>query len=390
MSDMKFCGKPGEVAFAKGLENVIIGESKKSYVDGDKGVLLYEGIRIEELAEKSSFEEVSYLLLYDRLPTHRELADFKEKLSLWREIPDDVYECISRHAKNPSVHTMSVLRTAVSLLGMHDEDSEDSSFDANERKAIKLISRIATIVAAIGRIRKGLQPIKPKYDTTHAGNFYWMLHGKDPDAESEKVLDVLSILHIDHECNASTFTSVTTISSLTDIYSAVVAAIGSLKGPLHGGANEQVVKTLRDIGKPENAEKYIQNALKRKEKIMGFGHRVYKSYDPRAAILKKYGEKLVKRAGLEGWLEIAKIIEKYMIEKLGQKGIYPNVDFYSGIVMHSLGIETYLFTPMFALGRISGWVAHILEQLKDNRIFRPRFWYIGPLEASYISIEARE
>ncbi len=386
--EVKLVAKPGEVQFPKGLEGIIARESTKSFVDGQKGYLVYHGIPIEELAEHSTFEEVSYLLIYDKLPTDAELKAFEKKLVMYREIPEEVYDIIYSSARY-NVHPMAILRTAVSLLGVLDDEADDDAWDAQERKAIKLISRVATITAAIARARKNLDPVTPRADLSHSANFLWMLNGEEPDELNEKIMDVILILHADHGCNASTFTTLVVISSLSDLYSAICAAIGSLKGPLHGGANERVMHMLGEIGDPSKAEEVILRKIEKKEKIMGFGHRVYKAYDPRARILKKYADEITKRAGTEDWLKIAEIIEKVMIEKLGQKGIFPNVDFYSGVVMSSMGIETALFTPIFATGRISGWVAHALEQLADNRIYRPRFVYTGPIDEKYVPIEER-
>ena len=375
--------------YSKGLEGVIIGESKKSFIDGERGYLSYVGIPIEELARNSTYEEVCFLLLHDRLPTEKELDDFKKELYIYREIPDEVYyviEDVTRYG----VHPMTTLRIAVDMLSAYDEETELDTENANYRKAIKLIAKIPTITASIGRARMGDELIRPMEELSMAANWLFMYRGEVPSEEEERIFDIILILHAEHEINASTFSARVVISSLTDIYSAVSAAIGSLKGPLHGGANERVMRMLREIKIPENAEKYILNKLRKKEKIPGFGHRVYKNYDPRAAILKEIAEKLAeKREDVKNWLDIGKKVEGIMMEKMKDKKIYPNVDFYSGVVMSAIGIETDMFTPIFATGRIAGWTAHILEQLKDNRIFRPRVIYIGPKEQKYIPIEQR-
>jgi len=386
--EVKLTAKPGEVEFPKGLEGIIARESTKSFVDGQKGWLIYHGFTIEELCKNSTFEEVSYLLLHDKLPTKAELDAFTGELKQYREIPDGVYDLIASAARY-NVHPMAILRTAVSALALYDDEADDASWDAQERKALKLISRMATISAAIGRARRDLEFIHPRSDLGHAANFLYMLLGEEPDDLLERVMDVILILHADHGCNASTFTSIVIASSQSDLYSAVTGGIGSLKGPLHGGANERAMAMLDEIGEPEEAERKILDKIAKKEKIMGFGHRVYKAYDPRAAMLKGYAEEITKRAGTEKWLRIAEIIERVMIEKLGKKGIFPNVDFYSGVVMSSMGIERALFTPIFATARVSGWVAHVLEQLADNRIFRPRFIYTGPMEEKYVPLEER-
>ena len=388
--EVKYIGKPGEVPFAKGLEGVIVAESVKSYVDGLAGRLIYHGIPIETLAEKSTFEETAFLLLYDKLPTEEELDVYKMRLRQYREIPDEVYDFISRAGRQYNFHPMSVLRTAISMLAAFDDSAEEDTMIAHEREAIKLTSRMATVVAAIGRARKGLPPVHPRPDLSHAANFLYMLFGEEPDPLYARVMDVILILHADHECNASTFTVRAITSTLSDMYSVVVGGIAALKGPLHGGANEEVMHMLHEIGEVERAEAWVLRALARKKKIPGFGHRVYKTYDPRAHILKEYALEVTRRAGAEKWLRMAEVIERVMIERLGQKGVQPNVDFYSGIVMASMGIETALFTPIFAVGRVAGWVAHSLEQRKDNRIYRPRFVYVGPEHMEYIPIEERD
>ncbi len=390
MSQVKLVAKPGEVKFAKGMEGVIARETTKSYVDGQNGRLYYHGIPIEELAEHSTYEETFFLLLYDRLPTEDEFAEFKARMIQYREIPGFVYQVIADRAGAYNVHPMALLRSAVSLLSTFDESAEEDTDVAHEREAIKITSKFATIVAAIGRGMKGLPPVHPRTDLSHAANFLWMLFGEEPDPYYARVMDVILILHADHGCNASTFATLVAKSTLADMYSAVVAGISALKGPLHGGANQRVMEMLREIGEPENAEAWLERALAKKKKIMGFGHRVYKAMDPRAVILHEYAKEVTRRAGTEKWLKIAEIIEKRMIEKLGPKGIWPNVDFFSGVVMSSMGIDPGLFTPIFAMSRVAGWVAHAWEQRKDNRIFRPRFVYVGPELEHYVPIEERE
>ncbi len=379
--------KPGEVQFPKGMEGVIARETTKGYVDGQKGKLYYHGIPIEEIAEHSTYEEVFFLLMYDKLPTKDELSILEMRMRQYREIPDAVYDFIKSRAGGYNVHPMSILRTAVSMLAPFDDASEEQA--AAEREAIKITSRMATITAAIGRVRRGLEPIHPRYELSHAANFLYMYLGEDQDDFMNRLMDVLLILHADHGCNASTFATLVVISTLADMYSAIVGGISALKGPLHGGANERAMAMLDEIGSEKDAEPWILNAIAKKKKIMGFGHRVYKAYDPRARILHSYAEEITKRAGTERWLNIASTIERVMIAKLGAKGIFPNVDFYSGTVMSSMGIERRLFTPIFATGRVAGWAAHAVEQLKDNRIYRPRFIYVGPVDASYTPIDER-
>ncbi len=382
--------KPGEVQFAKGMEGVIARETTKSYVDGKNGKLYYHGIPIEELAENSSFEEVAFLLLYDRLPTESEFEYFKSRMVQYREIAPEVYDYIIKASGRYNDTPMSVLRTAVSMLASFDDSAEEDSLPAHEREAIKLISRLATIAAAIGRARHGLEPIHPRPDLSHAGNFLYMLFGEAPDPFYERVMDVILVLHADHGCNASTFATLVVKSTLSDMYSSIVGGISALKGPLHGGANQRVMKMLREIGEPDRAEEWVLKALAKKRRIMGFGHRVYKAYDPRARILHGYAEEVVRRAGTEKYLHMAEIIERVMIEHLGKKGIFPNVDFYSGVVMSSMGIDKDLFTPIFAMARVAGWTAHALEQRMDNRIFRPRFVYVGPVIDHWVPMEERQ
>ncbi len=390
----KLVAKPGEVQFAKGMEGVIARETTKSYVDGQNGKLYYHGIPIEELAEHSTFEEVAFLLIYDRLPTESEFDYFKSRLIQYREIPEEVYNYIQRASGRYNDTPMAVLRTAVSMLASFDDSAEEDSLPAHEREAIKLISRIATITAAIGRARKGLTPIHPRPDLSHAANFLYMLFDQAPNAFYERVMDVILILHADHGCNASTFATIVVKSTLSDMYSSIVAGIAALKGPLHGGANQRALRMLKEIGDPEKAEEWVLKALAKKRRIMGFGHRVYKAYDPRARILHQYAVKMAEREDanpdLKKFLKMAEIIERVMIERLGKKGIFPNVDFYSGIVMYSMGIDDELFTPIFATSRIAGWTAHALEQRMDNRIFRPRFVYVGPEIDHWVPMEQRK
>lgn len=388
--EVKLVAKPGEIPYSKGLEGIPVGESAKSFVDGIGGKLVYHGYNIEDLCEKSSFEEVFYLLLHDRLPKESEFKDLQRLMRSYREIPADIYDLIEKQAPRYGVHPMSVLRTAVSALAAFDETTEDDTPSEQCRQSIRIVSKIATITAAIARARQGQAMLSPRSELTHAGNFYYMLTGNVPDNFYAELMDVLLILHADHECNASTFAAVTVRSTLSDLYSAVVAGLCALKGPLHGGANEKVMRMLQDIGSLNNVEQFLEDAMSQKLRIHGFGHRVYKSMDPRASILRDQAREVTRRAGTEHWLETAERIEKVMVERYGQRGIWPNVDFFSGVVMASMGIETAMFTPIFAVGRCAGWTAHALEQWVDNRIFRPRFIYVGPEEESYIPIRERK
>lgn len=388
MGEDKLVAKPGEVDFPQGMAGVVARESTKSFVNGQEGKLYYLGIPIEELAKHSTFEETAYLLLNDRLPTTEELSTCTKKLSRHREIPGAVIDFITQAA--PNDHPMAILRTAVSMLSAFDSDSQASDAEGLLNQALKVIVKTATIVAAIARARKGKTIITPQPDRSHTENFMHMMFADELDDYYTEVMEAILITHADHGCNASTFTSIVATSSTSDMLSSVVAGIGSLKGPLHGGANERVMIMLDEIGDPKNAEAYITNAVAEKRKIMGFGHRVYKTMDPRASILHEHAKEVVKRAGTERYLQIAEIVQDTMIEKFGQAGIWPNVDFFSGVVMASMGIETALFTPIFAVSRVVGWTAHVLEQRADNRIFRPRFVYTGPdLESKYVPIQDR-
>lgn len=379
-----------ESKYSKGLEGVIIGESKKSYIDGEKGYLTYAGIPIEELAEKSNYEETCFLLLHDRLPTRKELKDFTTNLYAYRELPDAVYEIIEKTARY-GVHPMTILRVAIDLLAVYDEELDINTEEANYRKALKLISKLHTVTAAIGRALKGQKPIRPHPSLSCAANWLWMYRGEIPPPEHERIFDVILIVHAEHEINASTFSARVVISSLTDIYAAISAAVGSLKGILHGGASEQVMRMLvEEITPDTEIEEFVERKLRNKERIPGFGHRVYKTYDPRAIILKKIAEEIAKKdEQARMWLNIGAKIEKAITTKLKEKRIYPNIDFYSGIAIYHLGISIPMFTPVFATGRIVGWLAHVLEQLKDNRIYRPRVIYTGDKRKPYIPIDQR-
>jgi citrate synthase len=387
--EIKLVARSGEVQFPKGLEGVPIAESTKSYVDGIGGRLVYHGHSIEELCERSTFEEVFFLLLHDRLPKEAELKGLARLMRSYREVPSEVYAIVSQQATRYGVHSMSVLRTAISALAAYDETTEEDTPAEQINQSVRIVSKIATVAAAIGRARHGYPFVAPRMDLSHAANFYYMLTGNIPDSFYSKLMDVILILHADHECNASTFAAIVVRSTLSDLYSSVVAGIGALKGSLHGGANEEVMRMLQAIGSLDNVEGYLEDAMSQKTKISGFGHRVYKTTDPRATILRSYARDVTRRAGKEHWLETAERIEKVMADKYGQRGIWPNVDFFSGVVMASMGIETSMFTPIFAVGRSAGWVAHANEQRADNRIFRPRFVYVSPEVEPYVPIRER-
>jgi citrate synthase len=366
----------------KGLEGIVAAASSiSSIIDG---VLTYRGINIDDLAENASFEEVAYLLWYGKLPSRAELDKLQQQLDEYAAVPNAVLEGIKLYPKD--TNSMAALRTAISSLALYDPAANDMSPEANQLKAIKLQAQLPTIVAAFSRIREGKEPVAPKKGVSIAHNFLYMLTGNEPAEVAVKALDQALVLHADHELNASTFAARVTVATLSDIYSGITSAIGALKGPLHGGANEAVMVMLEEIGSFANVESYINNALANKQKIMGFGHRVYKNGDPRAKHLQQMSRELGK---LKGNMELYEMSVK--IEELvtGQKGLKPNVDFYSASVYTALEIPRDLFTPIFAISRLSGWSAHILEQYQDNRLIRPRADYVGPVNAKYVPIEQR-
>lgn len=373
--------------YTKGLENVIATNTSLCFIDGKGGKLLYAGYNISDLAEYSTFEEVCFLLWNLRLPNKTEYDELLQQIRSQYEIPDELIS-IMRILPIDS-DPMDVLRTSVSVLGHFDPEKDDNSIEANRRKAIRLTAKFPTVVAAWHRLRNGKEPVKPKKEFNIATNFLYMLNGIKPDDLTSRVMDVALILHAEHELNASTFSARVTISTLTDIYSAITAAIGTLKGPLHGGANREVMKYLISIGNISRVDEFIEKAITAKRKLEGFGHRVYKSMDPRAIILKEYSRILGEKTGQIKWYEMSAKIEELWVSKFGQKGVWPNVDFYSASVYYSMGIPLDLYTPIFAVGRMAGWTAHILEQLSDNRIYRPRAEYAGPSERSYIPLDKR-
>ncbi len=377
-----------EVEIKRGLEGVVFTESELSFINGQEGKLYYLGIPIEELAEKSSYEEVAYLLLYRKLPTRAELEAFDRKLKEKRALVVDKVASFAAYPKN--AHPMAALRTAISELGLFDPKEEDTSLENLQETGISLIAKFPTVVAALKRLREGKLPLEPRDDLSHAANFYYMLNGEAPSKEQEKLLDVALILHADHGMNASTFTALVIHATASDLYSSIVGAIGALKGPRHGGANEQVLKMIQGIGDASQVPQWFQEKLQKKERIMGMGHRVYKAYDPRARILKRYAEEVAKAHGRTREYEILVAIEKEAEKYLAPKGIYPNVDFYSGVVYSDLGIPVEFFTPVFAVARIAGWVGHVLEYTeKDNRLIRPRAKFSGELDKPYVPLDQR-
>lgn len=367
----------------KGLEGIVATTSAISSIHND--VLTYRGYSIEDLAEQATFEEVVYLLWNGELPDAVQLREFRSNLANNATVPDEIYDLI-KALPHQKVHPMAVLRTAVSALGVLDEQADDMDEKTNKQKAIRIQAKISTIVTAFSRIRQGLEPVAPRKDLGFAANFLYMLKGKEPSTVAARTFDKALILHADHELNASTFTARVCVATLSDIYSGVTAAIGALKGPLHGGANEQVMRMLDKITSISEADFFIEDALAKKQKIMGFGHRVYKNGDPRARIQKKMAEELTQDSGKEKLYLLSAHIEELIRNR---KGLLPNTDFYSATIYHTLGIETDLFTPVFAVSRTSGWVAHILEQLGDNRLIRPRAEYNGQPYRAYVPVDAR-
>ncbi|MGO4888686.1 citrate synthase [Anaerobacillus sp. MEB173] len=367
----------------RGLEGIVATTSSvSSIIDG---VLTYQGYNIDDLADNASFEEVIFLLWNGRLPKQDELSQLTQELANNSQIPQAIIDQMKQYPID-KVHPMAALRSAVSSLALFDEEADVMDEEANRRKAIRLQAQIPTIVTAFSRIREGKEPVSPRSDLSFAANFLYMLNGEVPDQIAVDAIDKALVLHADHELNASTFTARVCVATLSDVYSGITAAIGALKGPLHGGANEAVMKMLTEIGEVENVEGYIRNALDNKVKIMGFGHRVYKDGDPRAKHLREMSKRLTTITGEPKWYEMSVKIDDMVT---GEKGLLPNVDFYSASVYHSLGIKHDLFTPIFAVSRTSGWLAHILEQYSDNRLIRPRAEYVGPDKQVYIPMEQR-
>ncbi len=371
-----------EGALDKGLEGVVACTTSISFIVGNN--LNYRGYTIDDLAAHSTFEEVVYLLWNNRLPNKNELENFKTEL-VKNMVLDPAYIQVLKTLPT-NVHPMAWLRTAVSLLAHWDAEANDNSVEANRHKAVRLTAKMGSIVTAFEAIRNKREVVQPRMDRSMAWNFMYMLKGTEPDADTVKVFDTCLILHADHELNCSAFATRVTTSSLSDMHSAIVSAIGALKGPLHGGANEQVMVMLAKIGTIENAKQFVKDALAAKEKVMGIGHRVYKDGDPRAAILRKYSEKLTQKIGKPELYQMSILIDDTMQK---EKGLMPNVDFYSATVYHSLGIPTDIFTPIFAVSRVAGWIAHANEQYANNRIYRPRGKWMGLEGLTWKPVESR-
>jgi len=370
---------------ATGLRGVTAASSSISDVNGEKGELIYQGINIHDLARHSTFEEVIFLLWNKRLPTSSELSGLEQSLRSSYELPQEILDLMKQFPREAD--PIVVLRTAVSALEFYDSSARDLSRESSLKTAIKLTAQFATLVAAGDRIRRGLPPVRPSGSLSIAANFLYMLRGEAPSERDARIFDVCLILHADHEFNASTFTARVVAGTLGDMYACVTAAIGALSGPLHGGANTNVMKTLLEIGVVENTEPFVKQALAEKRKIMGFGHAVYKTEDPRATHLRQFSKEIGEAAGDSKWYEMSCKVEEVMMR---EKGLYPNVDFFSASTYYMMGIPLDLYTPIFAVSRISGWTGHILEQYADNKLIRPRAEYIGRRDVPYVPIDQRK
>jgi citrate synthase len=365
---------------AKGLEDVVVGQSSICFIDGQNGLLLYRGYDIKDLAAKSNYEETAYLLWNGHLPTAKELHDFSLDLASKRALPRDVLSMINALPIN--CEAMDALRVGVAALGVYDDPMY-----TQQEKAMSIAAKIGTLVAAIHRRKHDQEILSPKNDLDYSSNLLYMITGAEPSRQDAHLMDVLLILHADHELNASTFAARVIASTLSDVYSAVTGAVGALKGPLHGGANEKVIEMTIEIGTPENAESYVDAMLAKRQKVTGFGHRVYRTMDPRAQILKDLAREFIRS---EKEKRVFQILEKTEEMMKTWKNLYPNIDLYSGLVLNHIGVPSYLFTPVFAVGRSTGWLAHVLEQYGDNRLIRPRADYVGPRLRDYLPIDRRQ
>jgi citrate synthase len=376
-----------QLEFRPGLADVPAAESAVSFIDGKRARLEYRGIAVETLARESCFEETAWLLLKGELPTQRQLADFEDQLRHRRRLKyklKDLIKCLPETG-----HPMDALQAAVAAMGMFYPARDITNAQTNWESCVRLIAKMPTAVAAFHRLRHGDEAIDPRDDLDHAANFYWMLFEKVPSPAVRKIIDACLILHAEHTMNASTFSARVTGSTLASPYCVISSAIGTLTGPLHGGANEEVLDMLEEIGSVENARAWVEDAVASKKKIMGFGHRVYKVKDPRATVLQEMAERVFSETSRPKLYDLAVEVERIMAGVLGPKGIYPNVDYYSGIIYQSLGIPRDLFTPIFAISRVAGWLAHWLEQLTHNRIYRPEQIYVGKRDVPYVPLEKR-
>ncbi|MDR7482410.1 MAG: citrate synthase [Armatimonadota bacterium] len=375
---------PGKVQVAEGLEGVVAGTSSICLVDGARGRLLYRGYDAADLADRATFEEVAYLLWHGDLPARPALDQLRADLVAAGRLPAPLVQML--RLVPAGAHPMAVLRTAVSALAHFDPDAQDNSPAANLRKAVRLTAQVAAVVAGFQRLRTGAEPLTPLPTLGHAANFLYLLHGTLPDAEVARALDVVLILHADHEFNASAFAARVTAATLSDLHSAVVSAIGTLKGPLHGGANEEVMRLLEQIGTVDRVEPVIAEMLEARKKVPGFGHRVYRTEDPRARILRPLSQRLGERAGDPRWYELTRRVEEVTT---AARKIHANVDLYSASVYRAMGIPMDLYTAVFAVSRIAGWTAHVMEQYADNRLIRPVSEYVGPLDRAFVPLEQR-
>lgn len=376
--------KEKDKGFKAGLEDVVVGNSSICFIDGQKARLVYRGYDINDLATHATFEEVVYLLWYGKLPDATQLAELRREIFAHMQLPEPLLALMRTFPRGAT--PMEALRTAVSAAGMWDPDGADNSLEASRRRAVRLMGLTPLIVATFYRLSQGLEPLALEEDRGLAANFLYLLKGEEVDELSARALDVALTLHADHELNASTFAARVTIATLSDVYSAVTSAIGALKGPLHGGANEQVMRMLKEIGTLDQVEPWVDNAFANKKRIPGFGHRVYRTGDPRARHLHKLARQLGELKGDTRWIDLSEAVEKAVQSR---RELYPNVDFYSASTYHYLGIPSEYFTPIFAISRMSGWTAHILEQLEDNRLIRPRANYTGPESLQYVPLDQR-
>jgi citrate synthase len=378
-----------ETTYARGLEGVIAAESEICRIDGEQGKLYYIGYSIEDLARHASFEEVTYLLLYGKLPTAAQLEAFSKRMRASRELNPAIMEMIRRFPR--SEHPMELLQSVVSYLSGYVQHKIEHSAYCNCRDTLHQVVQLGSVVAAWQRFQEGKDPVKPRMDLSHGANFLYMLRGEEPDEYEGRVMDSCLVMHAEHGFNASTFTARVVASTLSTCYCSISAAIGALYGSLHGGANEKVMAMVESIGSAEKAGKWVADALDKKQKVMGMGHRVYKAKDPRAILMEEYLEELSRRKGDSTYLDVLKTVEKTFRARMEEKGkpIYPNVDFFSGAVYRLLGIPSILFTPIFAVSRVAGWLAHILEQRKDNRLYRPKSLYSGPEPREFVPIQNR-
>jgi citrate synthase len=381
------CAFKEPVVIHKGLDNVYVKESKICFIDGEASKLFYRGYGIEDLAAHSSFEETVYLLIYGWLPTRSQLEEFTQRIESYRPLDQPILQLIRSLPLKSG--PMDVLRTVVSALGLYDANPLTDDAAARIDKGLRILAKTPTIVSSFDRIRNGKQPVQPKPGLHHAADFLYMLSEEEPEAYDAHVMDVALILHAEHEMNASTFACTVTASTLADMYSIITSGIGTLRGPLHGGANEEALRTVMEVGDASRAEEYVADALAHKRRIMGFGHRVYKTWDPRYLILKQLGGELAAKKGETKLFDTAVAIERSAMKHLEGSSIFPNVDSYSGVVFHTLGIPTDLFTPIFVMSRISGWIAHTIEYLQANRLIRPKALYVGKTGLSYAPLDSR-